>query len=96
MKKTISKIEMVTELMEDQEATWSYSAAVALIDYLEDIETKHGDAIEFVPEKLREEYTEYQNMTEIHEEYPILKTIEDLEAVTHVIKFKGGFIISEV
>ena len=60
---------------------FSYEARKALFDYLEDLEDDTGDKIEFDPIALCCEYSEYESIEKLNEEYSFLNCPCDLEAL---------------
>lgn len=66
---------------------FSYEGLSALFDYLE------GDDIELDVIGICCDLTEYKSFEEIQEDYPSIKTIDDLLDNTFVLEFKGGIII---
>ena len=101
MKKELSTSEAVNELMSDEYAGWSYNGAIALVEYLEDLEEDLGESIEFNTIALRCEFTEYKNFKEIAKQYGVYgadDTEDELRDYfkdrTTVIEFDGGVIIA--
>lgn len=98
MKQTIT-FSQFTDAFRDmgREEQFSYEAKQALFDYLEEYEEATGEDIELDVIALCCEYTEYENLKELRENYDDIETIEDLEGQTLVIPIKGTerFIIQE-
>lgn len=69
MKKTLSNIEAVEELLQDQNASWTRAGAYALIDYLEELESDSGEIIEFDRVGLRCDFSEYDSPQAWGEDY---------------------------
>ena len=80
---TLSTNQAVTELMADDNANWSYEAATALVEWLEELEDSSGEPIEFDPVALRCEFSEY-TATDLVEEYGM--TLEEIRDNTIVIE----------
>ena len=80
---TLSTNQAVTELMADDNANWSYEAATALVEWLEELEDSSGEPIEFDPVALRCEFSEY-TATDLVEEYSM--TLEEIRDNTIVIE----------
>jgi hypothetical protein len=86
-----------TDVMTNKYNNFSYEGAKALYNYLEQYEEDTGTQIEFDPVALRCEYSEYENLNEIIQEYESsylnikygvhegIKTLEDLQEQTTVI-----------
>jgi len=74
-----------TDTMATKEHGFSYEGSKALFNYLEQLEQDTETQIEFDPIALRCEYTEYENLNEIIEDYQDIKTLEDLQDHTQVI-----------
>tara|TARA_R110002126_G_scaffold23819_1_gene83206 strand:+ start:1049 stop:1342 length:294 start_codon:yes stop_codon:yes gene_type:complete len=79
---TLSTNQAVNELMADEYADWSYEAATALVEWIEDFEENQGEPIEFDPIGLRCEFSEY-TATELVEEYSM--TLEEVRQHTLVL-----------
>jgi hypothetical protein len=95
-------------LMEDEYAHWSWSGAVALVEYLEDLEDSTDTKIEFDTVGIRCEYSEYESVREAAEHYDFIPPDDEddkdaieaaalnyLEERTTVIQFEGGVIIQQ-
>lgn len=95
-------------LREDEYAHWSWSGAVALVEYFEDYEESTNTKIEFDTVAIRCEYSEYKSVLEAAEDYGFIPTDDEddkdaieaealnyLEERTTVIKFEGGVIIQQ-
>lgn len=77
---------------------FSYSAAEALIDYLEEMEKGTGTEIEFDPICLKVEFTEYESASEaVYDIFGLNrcneKAVEILSEHTTVIEFENGCIV---
>tara|TARA_R110001606_G_scaffold121484_1_gene253686 strand:- start:97 stop:390 length:294 start_codon:yes stop_codon:yes gene_type:complete len=79
---TLSTNQAVQELLKDEYASWSYEAATALVEWIEDFEENQGEPIEFDPIGLRCEFSEY-TATELVEEYSM--TLEEVRQHTLVL-----------
>ena len=79
---TLTTKQAVNELMADEYADWSYEAATALVEWIEDFEENQGEPIEFDPIGLRCEFSEY-TATELVEEYSM--TLEEVRQHTLVL-----------
>lgn len=99
MKITLSTNEAATRLRERDMDAWSGKGAVALIEYLEELERDTGTEIELDVIGLCCEYDEYPSALEYLEDIGIEDyddedaAIEYLEEHTDVIKFDGGIVI---
>jgi hypothetical protein len=80
---TLTTNEAVTELLKDDNASWSYEGATALVEWLEELEDSSGEPIEFDPVALRCEFSEY-TATDLVEEYSM--TLEEIREKTIVIE----------
>ena len=80
---TLTTNQAVNELMADEYANWSYEAATALVEWLEELEDSSGEPIEFDPVALRCEFSEY-TATDLVEEYSM--TLEEIRDNTIVIE----------
>ena len=68
-------------------------ALIALFGYLEQLEEDLGEQFEFNMLALCWEWSEYENLEELQQNYQDIKTLEDLQEKTEVIEFKGGMLI---
>jgi hypothetical protein len=62
MKNTLTTYEVATELLADDNANWTRSGALALAEYLEQIEEDCGIEIELDVVALRCEYSEHESL----------------------------------
>jgi hypothetical protein len=92
---TISKEEAITELRNDDNASWSYEAAAAIYDYLEALEDDCGIVTVFNIIDIRCEFSEYANLEAWNESYhgpeqgiPERWTLEELQERTTVLEFE--------
>jgi len=69
---------------------FSYKGLKCLYNYLVDLEEDTGDNIEFDPVAICCEYSEYENLEEIKNNYNDIETIEDLRDHTQVIEISGS------
>ena len=79
---TLTTNQAVQELLKDDYASWSYEAATALVEWLEELEDSSGEPIEFDPVALRCDFSEY-TATDLVEEYSM--TLEEIRENTIVI-----------
>jgi hypothetical protein len=91
MRKTMTRHEIIDGLTSIGQ--FSYNGAVALAEYLENLEFEMGEELEYDPVAFRCEYAEYANFEEFQNDYPDFENMEDLRDYTIVIDFNGGFII---
>jgi len=77
--------------------SFTYEGKRALFDYLEQLSEDLGEDIELDIIALCCEYTEYDNLEELQGNYSNIKTMEDLENKTQVIRFHNSdaFIIQD-
>jgi hypothetical protein len=75
-----------TDAMTQKGFGFSYEGANALFNYLEDLENDTDTKIEFDPIAFRCDFTEYENLKEIQDNYQDIKNIDDLENNTTVIQ----------
>ncbi len=64
MKTTLSTSQAADLLKADSNANWSRSGALALVEYLEELESGTGTEIEFCPVAIRCDYSEYASALE--------------------------------
>src|ERR1035437_10904812 len=68
---------------------FTYEGKKALFDYLEEYEESTGVQIELDPVALCCEYSEYDDLKDLQANYSDIKSMEDLEDHTQVIKIEG-------
>lgn len=105
MIKTLSVNEIADELKGDEYAGWSYAAARALAEYLDDLDDQLGEQTEFDAVAIRCDYSEYSTALAAAKEYGFDEENEDepeeleetakewLNDRTTVIEFSGGVIV---
>lgn len=71
------------------------NGAKALFEYLEDLSDELDSPLEFDTMAWCYEFSEYTNFKEIQEQYPNIKTLDDLRDNTQVIEFNNGIIIAD-
>ena len=69
---------------------FSYEGRFALFNYLEELENDTGDKIEFDPIAFCCEYSEYDNLKEVQENYDDIKNLEKLKDHTTVIEIENS------
>ena len=69
MHKTVNKYEFIHELLTDEYASWTQSAAAALFEYLEQYEQDTDSRVEFDRVALRCEYSEYDSAWDAMQQY---------------------------
>jgi len=84
MKDTITQSQFVDE-MSKKDHGFSYEGAKALFEYLTQYEEDCDHELEFDPIAFRCEYSEYDNLEEVKNDYDF-EDLEDLERNTVVIK----------
>lgn len=103
MKQELSTYQAADLLRADTNANWSYAGALALIEYLEQLEQDTETDINFNVVDIRCEYTEYKDIEDwaknyfghgqsgLKEDDEIREYIEDHGTL---IEFNGGIIVS--
>lgn len=79
---------------------FSYNGLKALFEYMEELEESTGEKMEFDVIAICCEYSEYESLEEIKNNYWELNgeknyTLDDLRDHTQVIEFNGGIIIQD-
>jgi hypothetical protein len=69
MKKTLTAYEIAHELIDDENANWSRAGALALAEYLEEIEDGTGEEMEFDHVAIRCDFSEYDSLLAFAEDY---------------------------
>jgi len=97
MKQTVNFSQFCDAFSEDRKEQFSYQGKRALFDYLEEYEESTGEEIELDIIALCCDYTEYENLKELQENYNDIESMEDLEEKTLVIKIENSdaFIIQQ-
>lgn len=107
MKKTLTTNEVADLLRADEYANWSYAGALALAEYLEDMERDLGEEHEFDAVEVRCEFAEYASAADAAADYSFEPpdgadeeeieeaALEYLRDNTQVIEFDGGIIIRQ-
>ena len=86
MKRLVYEEDFIQDLITDDYACWSRDGAKALFDYLTQLEEDIGEELNFNRTDLRCEYSEYKTLGDCLEEYSDIKTLDELENYTTVIK----------
>lgn len=86
MYRRMSKGQMVDEIMKDEYSNYSYEAATAIVDYLEEMEDDAGE-MEFDLAWIRGVFDEYDSINEARKEMK-----EDLE-YANVIRLPNGSVL---
>jgi hypothetical protein len=91
MIKTISRYDFEDSFNESDtyKNNFSYEGKLALYEYLTEYEEDTGEQIELDIVALCCDYTEYENLSEVKENYTDIKNMEDLQDHTQVIPIKG-------
>lgn len=70
MKLTLSTSHAASLLRADENANWTYAGALALVEYLEELEEGTGEEIEFDTVAIRCDYSQYESLQEwAHEHF---------------------------
>jgi hypothetical protein len=106
MKLTLSTYAVADLLMSDENANWSRPGALALAEYLEEMEESTGEEMEFDTVAIRCDFSEYESLAKWAEEYGFnIDEDEDEEAAEEsireyitdrgqLVEFEGGVIVS--
>lgn len=91
MKKTLTLYDFHNEWnsWEERKNTFSYEGKIALFEYLENYEEETGEEIELDIIALCCDYTEYDSLEKLKENYKDIETMEDVENNTQVIYIKN-------
>lgn len=94
MKKTIGVYDFIDEFRGGQyKNNFSYEGLKALFEYFENYEEETGEEIELDVVTIACEWTEYESLEEIKENYSCIETLDDLYNYTSVIEVDNGDII---
>lgn len=69
MKNTLSTYQAAAILQGDQYANFSRSGALAIVEYLEELEDSTGEAIEFDSVAIRCDWSEYESLQDFARDY---------------------------
>jgi hypothetical protein len=109
MKKTLTTTQAASLLADDEYSSFSYHGALALAEYLEQLEQDTGEDMEFCNVAIRCDFTQYSSPQEAAEDHgwePDSHVADDgqecdadalqwLQDRTSVIEFEGGIIIAQ-
>lgn len=96
MKNTVYRNEFVDAFREAGRGdNFSYAGLNALYDYFEEYEESCDCEIEMDVIAICCEFTEYEDLEEIQENYTDISSLEDLHNHTSVVEFSGGIIIQD-
>jgi|TARA_R110000823_G_scaffold100701_1_gene216493 hypothetical protein len=90
MKQTITEAYFVDQIVGDKYNDMTYEGAMALFQHLEAIGMDCGEDIEFDKIAIRCEFTEYENLATILNDYSTIKSMDDLHNQTMVIEIEGS------
>lgn len=107
MKTTLSQSDIADALRNDSYASWSYSGACALAEYLDEQDTQNEEETELDVVAIRCDFTEYDTALEAAKDHGFEvdededededereeNALEWLQGETTVIEFKGGVIV---
>ncbi len=86
MIKTITEHEFVDAIRGDEYNIMSYEGARALFKYIENLEDDIGEQLEFDRVGIRCDFSEYENLEEVLEQYSSIKNLRQLQDHTTVIE----------
>ena len=89
MKDTIQEYQFVNE-MSKKDHGFSYHGAKALFEHLTQYEEDCDQELEFDPIAFRCDYSEYDNLKEVQDNYNDIETLEDLRNRTTVIEIPNS------
>ena len=69
MKKTLTTYEIAQELLQDSNANWSRAGAVALAEYLQELEDNTGNEMEMDIVAIRCDYSQYDSLESWADDY---------------------------
>lgn len=86
MKQTIDFSQFCDSFWDTYKNNFSYEGKRALFDYLENYEEETGEEIELDIVAICCDYTEFDDLADLQASHPDIKSIEELEEHTQVIK----------
>ena len=103
MIETLTTYQIANRLLQDSNACWTRSGALALAEYLENIEEDTGETMELDVVAIRCDFSEYPSAVEAHNDITSGHDLTDddeetalerMREIGQVIVFNGGVIIS--
>ena len=107
MKMTLSTNEAARMLREDENAKWSYNGAIAIVEYLEELEQETGEEMELDVVAIRCDWSEHASLEDWATDYGFApessqederereEEIRDyIQDRGQLIEFAGGIIVS--
>ena len=105
MKQTLNTSQAIDCLLRDQNASWTYQGAKALVEHLEQLEAETGDEMEMDAVAIRCDWSEYESLEAWADEYGLEPDGDDeeeredsirnyIELHGQLIEFPGGVIVS--
>jgi len=82
--------DVVTELMQDENAGWTYEGAKALAEYIDSYASMENETYELDRVALRCEFTEYESLEDFNADYGDHDSWDDVAEKTTVIEFGTG------
>ena len=86
MKQTINEFDFKNEFKKIRPENFSYDGLTVLYDHLTRYEQDTDQELEFDPIAFRCDFTEYENLKEVKENYQDIKNLDDLRDHTTVIE----------
>jgi hypothetical protein len=100
---TLSTYDIANRLLRDSNACWTRAGALALAEYLQELEDSTGETMEFDAVAIRCDFAEYPSAVDAHNDitsgHDLTEdeeetALERLREVGQVIEFDGGVIVS--
>ena len=89
---TLSTSQAINDLLADENASWTYNEAEALVNFYEDLEDQQGEAIEFDRVAIRCEWTKATE-EEAREMYDIEGDVQEyLDDHGYCLAVEGSFL----
>ena len=85
---TPSLSNLAHQLIQDDNANWTYSDAYSIVEYLDELSYDTGESIEFCPVAIRCDVNSY-TWDEVREFYPVVEegaNDDDIEALLEVLQ----------
>jgi hypothetical protein len=103
MIETLTTYDIADRLLRDSNACWTRAGALALAEYLQELEDSTGETMEFDAVAIRCDFAEYPSAVDAHNDitsgHDLTEdeeetALERLREIGQVIVFNGGVIIS--
>jgi hypothetical protein len=89
MKTVLNNHEFARQIVDDEYNSMTYEGALALFEWFEGYEEDTGKEIEFDLVAIRCDFSEYENLEEVQNDYEDIRSLNHLRDNTIVIEVEG-------